>query len=40
MKRAVFILAGFVLAAAASLTSQAQVTEVYAREHIANNHHP
>jgi len=36
MKRAVFILAGFALAAAASLPSQAQVTEVYAREHIAN----
>ena len=36
MKRAVFILAGFALAAAASLPSWAQVTEVYAREHIAN----
>ena len=36
MKRAVIIFAGLALAAAASLRSQAQVTEVYAREHIAN----
>jgi gliding motility associated protien GldN len=36
MKRAVIIFAGLALAAAATFRSQAQVTEVYAREHIAN----
>ncbi|MBN2762921.1 MAG: hypothetical protein JXR41_07515, partial [Bacteroidales bacterium] len=36
MKRAVIFLVGFALAATISIQSQAQVTEVYAREHIAN----
>ena len=35
MKRAVIIFVGLALAAAVSIRSQAQVTEVYAREHIA-----
>jgi len=36
MKRALIIFAGLALTVAASFRSQAQVTEVYAREHIAN----
>jgi gliding motility associated protien GldN len=36
MKRAVFILVGLTLTAITTMRTQAQVTEVYAREHIAN----